>query len=63
MTTRAVVELSLRGDTTRLSWTVSFQPRKFTAPIVSFVIKRMVSTGIDRFINVVEGKANNQQPG
>jgi hypothetical protein len=40
-----------------------FQPRKFTAAIVSFVIKRMVSTGIDRFVQVAEGKANNRQPG
>ncbi len=57
---RGVIELRGRGDATQLSWTVSFQPRKFTAAIVSFVIKRMVSTGIDRFVEVVEGKANNR---
>ena len=60
---RGVVELSRRADTTQMSWTVSFQPRRFTATIVSFVIKRMVSTGIDRLVQVVEGKATNRQPG
>ena len=58
---RAVVELSRRDDATQMSWTVSFQPRKFTAPIVSAVIKRMVSEGIDRLVQVVEGRASNQQ--
>ena len=59
---RAVIELSRRGDATQMSWTVSFQPRKFTASIVSAVIKRMVSKGIDRLVQVVEDKASNQQP-
>jgi uncharacterized protein YndB with AHSA1/START domain len=57
------VELSRRGDATQMSWTVSFQPRKFTAAIVSAVIKRMVSKGVDRLVQVVEGTANNRQPG
>lgn len=60
---RGVIELSRRGDTTQMSWTISFQPRKFTAAIVSAVIKRMVSKGIDRLVHVVEGTANNRQPG
>jgi Polyketide cyclase / dehydrase and lipid transport len=60
---RGVIELDRRGNATQVTWTVSFQPRKFTAAIVSFVIKRMVSTGIDRFVQVAEGKANNRQPG
>jgi carbon monoxide dehydrogenase subunit G len=60
---RGVVELSGRGETTQMSWTVSFQPRKITAAIVSAVIKRMVSKGVDRLVQVVERKASNRQPG
>jgi Polyketide cyclase / dehydrase and lipid transport len=51
---RGVIELSGRDSKTLLSWSVSFQPRRFTAIVVSSVIKRMVSAGVDRFVTVVE---------
>jgi uncharacterized protein YndB with AHSA1/START domain len=59
---RGVVELSRRGDITQMSWTVTFQPRRFTAAIVSAVITRMVSRGLDRFVEIVEGKAKSRRP-
>ena len=59
---RGVIELSDRDTRTRLSWSVSFQPRRLTAAIVSFVIKRTVRAGVDRFVEIVEAKANRRRP-
>jgi hypothetical protein len=56
---RGVIELRGRDGETVLSWSVSFQPRRFTTVVVSPVIKRMVSAGVDRFVTVVEAKAKN----
>lgn len=58
---RGDIELSGRDGATQLIWTVSFQPRRFTATVVSFVIKRMVSGGVDRFVEVAEAKASSRQ--
>lgn len=55
---QGVIELSRRTDATQMTWTVSFEPRRFTAPVVAFVIKRMVSGGIDRFVKLVKSRGD-----
>lgn len=57
---RGVIELSGRDGRTVLSWSVSFEPRRFTSIVVSPVIKRMVSAGVDRFVRVVEATADRE---
>jgi hypothetical protein len=51
---RGVIELAGRDGKTTLSWSVTFRPLRFTAIVVSAVIKRMVSAGVNRFVTVVE---------
>ena len=58
---RGVIELSGRDGKTLLSWSVSFEPRRFTAIAVSPLIKRMVSAGVDRFVRVVEATAKDRE--
>lgn len=57
---QGVIELSAHEHQTLLSWSVSFQPRRFTAIVVSPVIKRMVSSGVDRLVRVVEARAQDR---
>ena len=55
------IELEQHGNATAITWTVSFQPRRMTVAIVSFVIKRTVRKGVDRLVDIVEAKANHLQ--
>jgi hypothetical protein len=59
---RGVIELSGHDDSTLLSWSVGFEPRRFTRVVVSFVIQRMVSSGVNRFVDVVEATASSRRP-
>ena len=58
---RGVVELSPRDEATQLTWTCSFEPRRFAAPVVGFVIEHMVRRGIDRLVDLVESRANSDR--